>query len=159
MSKFGVFSGLFVVRMRENTHQKKLCIGKLFHAVNIKISNYLSFCKLDSFSDVAFLKHLFDTRKILDDKHFMFFLNPASHIEFFSDIKVPHATKILWIELSWICNTVNPIVSLWKTFLRTVNHWKNFICFINDLNLIAHTFLSIKQYSKHSSNMLNFLTI
>ena len=36
---------------------------------------------------MAFLKNIFDSRKILDDKPFMFFfLNPANHIKFFSVI-------------------------------------------------------------------------
>ena len=36
---------------------------------------------------MAFLKNIFDTRKILDDRPIMFFfLNPANHIEFFSVI-------------------------------------------------------------------------
>ena len=36
---------------------------------------------------MAFLKNIFDARKILDDKPFIFFLlNPANHIEFFSVI-------------------------------------------------------------------------
>ena len=36
---------------------------------------------------MVFLRNIFDTRKILDDKPFMFFfLNPANHTEFFSEI-------------------------------------------------------------------------
>ena len=36
---------------------------------------------------MAFLKNIYDTRKILDDKPFMFFfLNSANHIEFFAVI-------------------------------------------------------------------------
>ena len=39
------------------------------------------------FFDMAILKTIFDTRKILNDKPFLsFFLNPANHIEFFSVI-------------------------------------------------------------------------
>ena len=39
------------------------------------------------FFDITFLRNIFDTKKILDDKPFMFsFLNPANHIEFFSVI-------------------------------------------------------------------------
>ena len=36
---------------------------------------------------MAFLRNIFDTRKILDDKPFMFFfLNPTNHMESFSVI-------------------------------------------------------------------------
>ena len=39
------------------------------------------------FFDIAFLRNIFDTKKILDDKPFMFsFLNPVNHMEFFSVI-------------------------------------------------------------------------
>ena len=51
---------------------------------NIKITSYFSFWKLDYFSDMVFLENIFDTKKILDGKLFMFFfLNAANHIEFF----------------------------------------------------------------------------
>ena len=54
---------------------------------NNKISSYFSSWKLDCFFDMAILKTIFDTRKILNDKPFLsFFLNPANHIEFFSVI-------------------------------------------------------------------------
>ena len=58
---------------------------------NIEISSYFIFWKLNYFSDMTFLKNIFDTRNILDDKPFMFyFLNPANHIEFFSAILKLH---------------------------------------------------------------------
>ena len=38
---------------------------------NIKISSYSSLWKLDCFFDMAFLKNIFDTWKILGDKPFM----------------------------------------------------------------------------------------
>ena len=54
---------------------------------NIKISSYFCFWKLDYYSDMAFLKNIFHSRKTLDGKPFMFFfLNPVNHIEFFSVI-------------------------------------------------------------------------
>ena len=54
------------------------------HWSNIKISSYFSIWKLDYFSDMAFLKNIFDTRKILDETLSMFLFLPANHIEFFS---------------------------------------------------------------------------
>ena len=71
---------------------------------NTKISSYFSLWKLDYFSDMAFFKNTFDTRKILDGKPLMFFfLNPANHIEFFSVIWKPG------IDPGCILQNINPI--------------------------------------------------
>ena len=57
---------------------------------NFKISSYFSLWKLDYFFNMAFLRKVFDTRNMLDDKTFMvFLLNPANHSEFFSVISKP----------------------------------------------------------------------
>ena len=61
---------------------------------NTEISSYFSLWKLDYFSDIAFLKNIFDTRKILDGKPLMFFfLNPANDTEFF-----PMYESQVWIQ-------------------------------------------------------------
>ena len=67
----------------------------------MKISSYFSFWKLDYFSDMAFFKNIFDTRKILNDKHFRFsFLYPANRIEFFS--------VVLKSDLGCVLLNINP---------------------------------------------------
>ena len=54
---------------------------------NIKFDSYFNFLQLNYFSDIAFLKNIFVTRKILNDKLFIFsFLNPSNEIDFFSVI-------------------------------------------------------------------------
>ena len=81
---------------------------------NTEISSYFSLWKLDYFSDIAFLKNIFDTRKILDGKPLMFFfLNPANDTEFFPTI---------WksgMDPGCILQNINPILTeeiLTKTF-------------------------------------------
>ena len=53
---------------------------------NIKIGSCFSFWKLDYFTDMRLFKNIVDTRKLLVDKSFMFFLNPANHIKIYSVI-------------------------------------------------------------------------
>ena len=68
---------------------------------NIKISSYSSFWRLD-FSEIVILKNIFDTRKIFDDKPFIFFfLNAANQIKFLSvisDIKLRYGPRIHFTE-------------------------------------------------------------
>ena len=71
---------------------------------NIKISSYFNFWKLDCFSGMVFLKNIFDVRKILDDKPFMFFfVNPANHLEMFSEVLK------LDMDPGYILLNINPI--------------------------------------------------
>ena len=71
---------------------------------NIKISSCSSLWKLDYFFDMAFLRSIFNTRKILGDKPFVFFfLNLANHIELFSVISK------LDMEPRYILLNINPI--------------------------------------------------
>ena len=59
---------------------------------------------------MIFLRNIFDTRKILDRKHFMFFfLNPANHMESF-----PVMSKSD-MEPGRILLNINPILT--KSFL------------------------------------------
>ena len=72
---------------------------------NIKISSYFSFRKLDYFFDMTILKNIFYTRKIFNNKSFMFFfLDPAIHIEFFSVISKSD------MEPGCILLNINPIL-------------------------------------------------
>ena len=134
-----------------------------------------------------FLKNIFETRKILDDKPFKFFFpNPVNRIQFFSvilewilskkivvamlqssclklkheniaSIKTAHVRKIMWIILSWICNMYMP----WHHYGR---HF-----YTQSWLIKVHLFyqwpeshcpylLGIRYYSKHSRNILNFST-
>ena len=73
------------------------------HWSNIKISSCFSIWKLDYFSDMGFLKNIFDTRKILDETLFMFLFLPANHIEFFSVMSKSD------MEPRYILLNINPI--------------------------------------------------
>ena len=58
--------------------------------INIEISRYFSFWKLDYFFDLFFLRNIFDTTKNLGwQTLYVLLLNPANHIEFFSVIPKP----------------------------------------------------------------------
>ena len=73
------------------------CLG------NTKITSYFSFWKLDYFSDMVFLKNVYDTRKILDKRFMFFFLCPANHIGFFYVIWKPD------VDPGCILLNINPI--------------------------------------------------
>ena len=93
-------------RLVYSSHKRAQCESLNMNTYwgNFKISSYFSFWKLNYFFDMAFLRNIFDTRKILDDKPFMFFfLNPANHIEIVSVISKS-------MEPGWILLNINPIL-------------------------------------------------